>query len=184
MTRTLQQFPVVVLNRVGNLVAIWYVNLEPDLGVGRSRLTGAWVLDIECAKEIRTLVDGFYVVECVAGLELPQEVMVAGRLDLDAMAESVRAEIDFTDDLFTKYVEGMPKSKQPVRPGWPAVLYPANTLALTQRVQEVVRPALAAAHSLKDLAVAWAAFEALRVARPFLADHAGPDVRSFPLIAH
>jgi len=173
--------PIAVLNRVDARLAIWHVDVGPDSGLGR--LSGAWVLDIERTAEIGTLINGRYTVDCVAGLELPAGVAAVGRLDLDAIVASVRAEIDSTDALFTEHIRGLSKSKQPVRPGWPTVVYPADTSALTRRVGALVGPALAAAHSLKDLAAVWFEFEALRVAREYLTGHGGPYVRSLPLIA-
>ncbi|MEV2225091.1 hypothetical protein AB0E01_35230 [Nocardia vinacea] len=184
MMPTTQLLTIAVLNRIDNRLAIWHVNVGPDLGL--SRLSGAWVLDIERTAEIGSLINGRHTIDCVAGLELPEGVAAAGRLDIDAMAAAVRAEIDSTDALFTEHIVGMPKSKQPIRPAWLTVVYPANVSTLTQRVETVVGPALATAHSLKDLAVCWFEFETLRVAprdngrpRPFLIERGGPDIRPY-----
>lgn len=180
MTSTSQLLTVAVLNRIDNRLAVWHVDVGPGLGL--ARLSGAWVLDIGQTTEIGILTDGHYAVDCSAEPRLPEGIATAGRLDIDAMAAAVRFEIDSADALFTEYVAGLPKSKHPVRPDWPTVVYPANTSALTQRADEVVRPALAAAHSLKDLAANWFEFEGQRVARSFLVDHGGPEVRPFPLV--
>ncbi|WP_433664202.1 hypothetical protein ACQPW1_19995 [Nocardia sp. CA-128927] len=180
MTSTTRFLAVAVLNRIDNRLAIWHVDVGS--GTGLSRLPGAWVLDIEQTEEIGVLLNGYHTVNCVTGLELPKGVTTAGPLDIDAMVASVRAEIDSADALFTQHVAGTPKYKQPVRPNWPEVVYPANTLALTQQTEAVIRPVLATAHSLKDLAVTWFEFERLRVARPFLIEHTGPDLRPLPLV--
>ncbi|MGW4091707.1 hypothetical protein [Nocardia sp. NPDC004750] len=189
MTPTTQLLSIAVLNRLDNRLAIWHVNVGPDQGL--SRLSGAWVLDIDRVAEIRTLINGHHTIDCDAGLILPESVVTAGRLDIDAMAAAVRAEIDLIDALFTKHIASMPKSKQPIRPDWPTVVYPADVSALTQQVDAVVGPALATAHSLKDLATSWFEFETLRVAprdkgrpRSFLIERGGPDIRPLPLIVH
>jgi hypothetical protein len=73
------------------------------------------------------------------------------------------------------------RSKQPVRPDWPTVVYPANTAALTQRATRSFDRHWPA-HKPEGSGRRLFEFEAQRVARSFLVDHGGPDVRPFPLV--
>ncbi|MEU8894819.1 hypothetical protein [Nocardia sp. NPDC048505] len=180
MTQLNQPPSVAVVNRAADRLAIWHVDVGP--GRGLSRLAGAWVLD-QGAAEIRTLLDGRRIIDCVGEVPLPEGVSILDRLDIEAMVAAVRSEIDAADALFSEYLAKSPKSKHLVRPNWPMVVYPAKAPALSEQAPPVAAPALGTAHGLRDLAVAWFAFETLRVARDYLGEASGTAIRPLPLIA-
>ncbi|WP_067717631.1 hypothetical protein [Nocardia yamanashiensis] len=164
---------VVVLNKVEDRLAVWHVNVGRPIGL--SRLSGAWVLGAE-REEVASLTAGYRAFDCgegsLDGLE------VAGVIDLDATVAAARAEVAAVDEAFTAHQE---LGNKLVRPQWPEIGHPLETRLPSSEIDEAVRPVLAAARGIADLADAWAAFESLRTARSFLADLGGKVARPLPL---
>lgn len=106
----------------------------------------------------------------------------AGIVDVDATVETVRAAIESADQRFLEHQDA--SGGKLTRPQWPVIVTP-DEVALPQFRVDVaddhIRPVLALARGLADLADAWAAFESLRLARPFLEDLGGAAARPLPL---
>lgn len=156
-------------------MVVWHVNVGAASGL--SRLSGAWVLGEESAGELASLTVGRWVVRCRPELEAPEGV--AGVVDLEATVNAVRMEIDAADEAFSAHQETV--ANKLIRPEWPVVTHPAEAGLPRNEIDEVVRPALGLARGLAEMADAWAAFESLRVVRPFLVEFGGAGVRALPL---
>lgn len=167
---------VVVLNKAEDRLVLWHVNV--GRAVGLSRLCGAWVLDAGQAAEIATLTAGYRAVDCGEGM--PAGVKPGGVIDVDATVAGVRAEIASVDAAFTAHQEAIVGKL--VRPGWPEIAHPAETRVMLPEIDEAVRPVLAAARGIADLADAWATFESLRTGRSFLTEYGGLRARPLPLV--
>ncbi|MFJ4657929.1 hypothetical protein ACIP5Y_42240 [Nocardia sp. NPDC088792] len=174
MTSSAGLHPVAVLDRRGGRVVVWHVNVGAALGL--SRLSGAWVLGEE-AVELGSLTVGRWVIQCSPDVGAPEGV--AGVVDLEATVDAVQGEIDAADDAFSAHQETV--ASKLIRPEWPVITHPAEAGLLRNEVDEVVRPALGLARGLGEMADAWAAFESLRVVRPFLVELGGVGVRALPL---
>lgn len=169
---------VVVLNRVGDRIVIWHVNVGQ--AVGLSRLSGAWVLGVERRDEVASLIDGYRVVGCGGGVVVPEGIRAAGTVDVDGTVEAVRRAVEAVDRKFSVHQEAL--ANKLIRPQWPDIPHPGETSQPVREVDETVRPALVLARGIAELADAWAGFESLRVARPFLGELGGHAVRSLPLM--
>ncbi|MGW5108074.1 hypothetical protein [Nocardia sp. NPDC004123] len=103
-------------------------------------------------------------------------------VDVDATVETVRAAIESADQRFVEHQDA--SGGKLTRPQWPVIVAP-DEVALPQFRVDVaadhIRPVLTLARGLADLADAWAAFESLRLARPFLEDLGGAAARPLPL---
>ncbi|MFI1918671.1 hypothetical protein [Nocardia sp. NPDC020380] len=164
-----------VLDRRGGRVVVWHVNVGAALGL--SRLSGAWVLDAD-AVELASLTVGRWVVRCGSDVEAPEGV--AGVVDLEATVDAVQGEIAAADEAFSAHQEVA--GNKLIRPEWPVIAHPAEAGLPRNEVEEVVRPALGVARGLAEMADGWAAFESLRVVRPFLVEFGGVGVRALPLM--
>ncbi|MFE3228968.1 hypothetical protein [Nocardia sp. NPDC059228] len=109
-------------------------------------------------------------------------VEAAEIIDVDATVETVRAAIESADQRFAEHQDA--SGGKLTRPQWPVIVAP-DEVALPQFQVDVaddhIRPVLTLARGLADLADAWAAFESLRLARPFLEDLGGAAARPLPL---
>ncbi|MFJ9366429.1 hypothetical protein ACIRRA_18710 [Nocardia sp. NPDC101769] len=109
-------------------------------------------------------------------------VGAAGIVDVDATVETVRAAIESADQRFVEHQDA--SGGKLTRPQWPVIVAPGE-VSLPQFQVDVaddhIRPVLTLARGLADLADAWAAFESLRLARPFLEDLGGAAARPLPL---
>ncbi|WP_433562073.1 hypothetical protein ACQP1O_31790 [Nocardia sp. CA-151230] len=109
-------------------------------------------------------------------------VGAAEAVDVDATVETVRAAIESADERFVEHQDA--SGGKLTRPQWPVIVAP-DEVSLPQFQVDVaddhVRPVLTLARGLADLADAWAAFESLRLARPFLEDLGGAVARPLPL---
>ncbi|MEU6584645.1 hypothetical protein [Nocardia sp. NPDC046763] len=191
-----------VLGAAGERLVIWHVNVGAALG--ESRLSGAWVLDRSCEAEIESLTVGYPIV--VAGDDTPAAEAVgnraqqagaagegdqsadvvgvgaAGIVDVDATVETVRAAIESADQRFVEHQDA--SGGKLTRPRWPVIVAPDEVSLPQFRVDvadDRIRPVLTLARGLADLADSWAAFESLRLARPFLEDLGGAAARPLPL---
>ncbi|WP_433591108.1 hypothetical protein [Nocardia sp. CA-145437] len=166
-----------VLGAGGERMVIWHVNV--GAAVGESRLSGAWVLDRSCVAEIESLTSGYPV--AMAKGDAAVDAGSARIVDIDATVETVRAAVESADARFTEHQDAGGKL---TRPQWP-VIAAADGVPLTRYQVDVVddhiRPVLTLAREVAELADAWAAFESLRLARPFLVELGGPEARSLPL---
>ncbi|MET8429744.1 hypothetical protein [Nocardia sp. NPDC004860] len=106
----------------------------------------------------------------------------AGIVDVDTTVETVCAAIESADQRFAAHQDA--SGGKFTRPQWPVIVAP-DVVALPQFRVDVaddhIRPVLTLARGLADLADAWAAFESLRLARPFLEDLGGAAARPLPL---
>ncbi|MEU1209174.1 hypothetical protein [Nocardia sp. NPDC005825] len=165
-----------VLGAAGERMVIWHVNV--GAAVGESRLSGAWVLDRSCTAEIESLTSGYPVAMAKGSAADAANVRI---VDVDATVETVRAAVESADARFTEHQDAGGKL---TRPQWP-VIAAAGGVPLTRYQVDVVddhiRPVLTLAREVAELADAWAAFESLRLARPFLVELGGPEARSLPL---
>ncbi|MFF2557387.1 hypothetical protein ACFVUS_40745 [Nocardia sp. NPDC058058] len=166
---------VVVLDKVGDRLVVWHVNVGRAMGL--SRLSGAWVVGDDEGAAIATLTGGYDAVWCD---EVAEGVVTGGVVDLDATVAAARAEVDAVDVLFTEYQEK--QGNKLIRPEWPELVHPVHARQFLYGMDETVREALILARGIADLADSWADFESLRVARAFLAEHGGPAVRPLPLV--
>ncbi|MFI9411366.1 hypothetical protein [Nocardia gamkensis] len=169
---------VAILNRAGERLIIWHVDVGPTSGL--SRLSGAWVLGLGEVQTISNLVGGYRIVCCSGEVSLPDGVAAAGVVDVDGSVEAVREQVAAADERFTEHQATV--TNPLVRPQWPPIDHPAAPRAVPDPADDAVQPALALAHGLKDLADGWSAYESLRLARPFLIEHGGPVRRALPLI--
>ncbi|MCU1648308.1 MAG: hypothetical protein JWN03_8583 [Nocardia sp.] len=167
---------VVVLDKVGDRLVIWHVNV--GRGMGLSRLTGAWVVGLDQEDVISTLTAGCFAIWCDG--EVVAGTAEMGVVDLDATVDAVLDEVAVVDERFTEHQETL--SSKLIRPQWPAVAHPRVATPPLREIDETVRPALCLAHGIADLADRWAEFEALRVARPFLIEQDDKAARPLPLV--
>ncbi|MTE14101.1 hypothetical protein [Nocardia aurantiaca] len=106
----------------------------------------------------------------------------AGIVDVDATVENVRAAIESADEQFSQRQDA--SGGKHIRPQWPVIVAPDEAALPNYQVNAVddgIRPVLTLARGFAELADAWAAFESLRLARPFLEDLGGPAARPLPL---
>ncbi|MEC3920182.1 hypothetical protein [Nocardia sp. CDC160] len=198
-----------VLGAAEDRLVIWHVNV--GAGLGESRLSGAWVLEDSRTAEIESLTAAYPIAVTGGGLSIAgrkEESVAAGAsaapldanaavvtsgsgvaiaatsgiVDVDATVETVCAEIESVDARFSERQDAA--GGKYTRPQWPTIV-PPGEVSLTQSQVDVVddhiRPVLTLARALADLADAWAAFESLRLARPFLVELGGPVARPLPL---
>ncbi|MFE3261441.1 hypothetical protein ACFXPS_33410 [Nocardia sp. NPDC059091] len=111
-----------------------------------------------------------------------RNVGAAGIVDVDATIETIRAAIESADQRFVEHQDA--SGGKLTKPQWPVIAAP-DEVALPQFQVDVaddhIRPVLTLARGLADLADSWAAFESLRLARPFLEDLGGAAARPLPL---
>ncbi|MEC3958324.1 hypothetical protein VMT65_35195 [Nocardia sp. CDC153] len=166
-----------VLGAAEDRLVIWHVNV--GAGLGESRLSGAWVLEDSRTAEIESLTAAYPIALTGDGVSIAAS---SGIVDVDATVETVCAEIESVDARFTEQQDAA--GGKYTRPQWPTIV-PPHEVSLTQSQVDVVddhiRPVLTLARALADLADAWAAFESLRLARPFLVEFGGPVARPLPL---
>ncbi|WP_067830299.1 hypothetical protein [Nocardia inohanensis] len=167
---------VVVVNKAQGRLVVWHVNVGRAIGL--SRLSGAWVLEAEDGEESATLTAGYRAIECEEGALSGLDI--GGVIDLDATVAAVRAEVTAVDEAFTAHQAAV--AGKLIRPQWPVIAHPLEARLPLQGITEAIRPVLVAARGIADLADAWSAFESLRTARPFLAEHGGLAVRPLPLV--
>ncbi|MGV9839808.1 hypothetical protein ACWDUL_37205 [Nocardia niigatensis] len=163
---------LVVLGGEGDRLVIWHVNVGAALG--ESRLSGAWVLDSSQADEVESLTAGYTVV--LAG----DDAGADGTVDVAATVETVRAAIESADRRFTEHQDAT--GGKLVRPEWPVIVPPDEAASPRHPIDdEQILQVLTLARGIAELADAWAAFESLRLARPFLEDLGGRAARPLPL---
>ncbi|WP_327141142.1 hypothetical protein [Nocardia sp. NBC_01327] len=167
---------VAVLDKVGDRLVVWHVNV--GRGMGLSRLTGAWVVGLDQEDVISTITAGCCAIWC--GGDVVAGTAETGVVDLDATVDAVLAEVVVVDERFTEHQEAL--SNKLIRPQWPALVHPREAAPPLREIDETVRPALCLAHGIADLADRWAEFEALRAARPFLVEQGGKTARPLPLV--
>ncbi|MFD7843316.1 hypothetical protein ACFV4K_10320 [Nocardia sp. NPDC059764] len=163
-----------VLGSAGERLVIWHVNV--GVAVGESRLSGAWVLDRSRTVEVESLTAGYPIAETGDG---PRIAGGAGKVDVRATVDTVRAAVEAADAQFSEHQEAT--GGKLTRPQWPAIVPPGEASLPRHRTGDPIRPVLMLARELADLADAWAAFESARLARPFLVELGGPDARPLPL---
>lgn len=163
-----------VLGAAGERLVIWHVNV--GAAVGESRLSGAWVLDGSRTVEVESLTAGYPVVETVEG---PRIAGVAGIVDVEATVETVRSAVESADAQFAEHQEAT--GGKLTRPQWPVIVPPGEVSLPRHQTGDPIRPVLTLAREFADLADAWASFESLRLARPFLVELGGPHARPLPL---
>ncbi|TCN50934.1 hypothetical protein EV641_111210 [Rhodococcus sp. SMB37] len=179
------QYPIAVVDEQPSRVAVWHVDVSGDIPAGMSRLTGSWVVDASDTETLTTLLTDRYVARCdpASAHSVVEQFSISGRIDLDATVDAVRTEILELDKLFTEHVASV-KGKL-VRPVWPDVPDPRAVVLRPVSAPDEPRrkgaDALDLARGIRDLADAWAQIEALRAARPFLAEPAGKAMRPLPL---
>ncbi|MFE6864486.1 hypothetical protein [Nocardia sp. NPDC057668] len=163
---------VVVLSQTNDRLVVWHVNV--GRGMGLSRLSGAWVVDAGDGETVERLTGGHRRLWCdeVAG-------DAADVVDLAGTVAAVEAEVEAVDGVFTRHQETL--AGKLIRPVWPEMVHPAAARQPLHDVDPEVRPVLAMAWGLAGLADAWAEFESLRVARPFLVEHGGRTPRALPV---
>ncbi|MGW4535385.1 hypothetical protein ACWEOI_30980 [Nocardia sp. NPDC004340] len=176
MTGTTFTPSVAVVDHIDEQFIVWHVNIGNDLGL--SRLAGAWVLGIDEVDVLTSLTVERHIA-CASPSALPERLPPAGVIDLDRTVEHVRSEIAAANRLFTDHQLTVPHTL--VRPDWPSMRHPERPQPLPPTLAEHLVPALRLAFGLRDLADAWAEFEALRVTRDYLIHHGGPSARPLPL---
>ncbi|QLY33501.1 hypothetical protein [Nocardia huaxiensis] len=169
---------VVVLDEVEGRLVVWHVNVGQPIGL--SRLSGAWVLEPGEGEAVAMLAAGQRIVVRGGGSEVPGGIAVAGVVDVDATVAAAQAEVEAVDGLFSSHQEAV--AGKLIRPQWPEMTHPEDGRQEFPAADEIVRPALALAHGIADLADAWADFESLRVARSFLTARGGRTARALPLV--
>ncbi|MGX1810365.1 hypothetical protein ACWIGI_32015 [Nocardia sp. NPDC055321] len=163
---------VVVLSQVGVRSVVWHVNV--GRGMGLSRLAGAWVIDAGDGENLERLTGGYRQLWCGAGEAGPGEIV-----DLEATVAAAEAEVEAVDGMFTRHQEAL--AGKLIRPVWPEMAHPTAIRGPGFDVDPDVRPVLTMAWGLAGLADAWAEFESLRIARPFLVEQGGRTPRALPV---
>ncbi|MFE3759482.1 hypothetical protein ACFXO9_34715 [Nocardia tengchongensis] len=167
---------VAVVDHVDEQFIVWHVNIGSDLSL--SRMAGAWVLGVDEVDVLTNLTVERHIA-FASRSALPKGLSPAGFIDLDRTVEHARSEIVAADRLFTDHQLTVPHSL--VRPDWPPMRHPERSQRLPSTLAEHLVPALSLAYGLRDLADAWAKFEALRITRDYLIPHGGPSARPLPL---
>ncbi|MTE14140.1 hypothetical protein [Nocardia aurantiaca] len=177
MNKTSFTPPIAVVDHVNEQFIIWHVNIGPDLGL--SRLCGAWILGADQTEVAAKLISDRYLAWADLSRTLPDSTRPVGILHIGHTVNAARSELQSADRLFTEHQATVPHRL--VRPVWPALKDPRRPQRLPRTTAEHIVPTLSLAYGIRDLADAWARFEAERIQRKYLVHRGGPTARPLPL---
>ena len=166
---------------------VWTVFVGPNSNLGFSRLTGAW-------ETSRSDLSKLHFWPNVVGVLCPSSLwervktdleLDLRRIDADDLVSSIEEEINQLQDLYSTtqaQLQSEKKTAKLVAPRWPK-LYKLPVRAFRLSAETVTQQeVLEAAWWLKALCETWSEIEEIRLARIYMRDSVGSEIRNQPWV--
>lgn len=162
-------------------VVVWWTNVRPERTASMARNCGAWTISRKDLQTIETVTAGKICLASPAARKFLGLNMLDDRrfLHPGATLAGVLGEQSRMNAIAETSVSQ--SSAKPLR--WPTSPSPLNlSKARQETAPKPVQKALAIANWLVGLAEFWESMEQVRLARPMLRKHDGPNLRPLPLV--
>jgi hypothetical protein len=172
---------VATVDVVRSDVIVWWTNIRPERTASMARNCGAWLLPKNDAESLQVLLKDKVCLPTPTGRRHLDGVSPGRQTLVDpgaTLAFVLGEQLRLSTILATARTKSSAKELH-----WPKSPTPLNLVAMKQQTApKPMQRALGIANWLVELSEFWESMEAVRLSRPALRKHDGPQIRNLPIV--